>query len=38
MHRPGIVTLMFIEQPKVGGDPAAHVTLRFGRWCPAAGH
>jgi hypothetical protein len=34
----GIVTLTFVRQPEVGDDFAAHITLRFGRTCPAARH
>jgi hypothetical protein len=36
--RMGMVTVTFIEQPEVGDDPAAHITLHFGRACPAARH
>jgi transcriptional regulator with XRE-family HTH domain len=34
----GIVTLTFVRQPEVGDDFATHITLRFGRMCPAARH
>jgi hypothetical protein len=34
----GIVTLTFVRQPEVRDDFAAHITLRFGRMCPAARH
>ena len=34
----GIVTLTFVRQPEVRDDFAAHITLRFGRTCPAARH
>ena len=36
--RDGIVTLIFVRQPEVRDDFAAHITLRFGRTCPAARH
>jgi len=36
--RWGIVTLTFVGQPEVGDDPAAHITLHFGRTCPGARH
>src|SRR5271165_5044618 len=36
--RRGIVTLTFVRQPEVRDDFAAHITLRFGRTCPAARH